>query len=1029
MPYKKKESLFNRALAEKKRATAEFSTEITPSVMEAHDDSMEMGIPRAAKSPRVKREKPQSTKAAGSVAWKVVFILLTVAAIAAASVYGYFSFNDYNTQLINKESAALSTLNQVIVPENHFTVTSAHDFTFLQHLKAAKLQPGVDLYTNPDATAEELGAEVDKIITDIQSLNFNAIILDTRLNDSVVFKTNSLKQSASDLLALTSEKAKAAGLGFIAVLNMSDVALPDGKAVTNCLAQGDKLALYGAAADLAGYKLDAILLDGYYIDRGGDSYGKFVEYGAVGNYDDWVYNNTQLSVKGVRDAVETANGAIPTGIVLKDVWASEEAGGPKTTAEFTALKNGNVDTKKLIEDGVARFASVEVDTSLTDKAKPFETVSKWWAEVCQAANMPMYVTHYAKYAGDDTRAGWSGDDQLARQLAKAMELPGYKGSAYVGLQSMIDNKDTSTDYLMKVYDESYNISDLFQDLTLSSPTKPSFVTYEENVQFRGKFDPNQDVFLNGEKIVPSERGGFSVWVPLKVGKNQIVLEHKGQKITYNVERRVIIFKEVKPTGDMKVSGGSQIEVNVLGYKDSKITATFNGQTITLQEGGGEDTQLDSNYIYYVGHFTAPKATPKDQPIGAITFNGLYQGYPEKKVGANITVNKLIDAVDPDEATGQVMQHATITSTYAYTYPFNTTPGYPQGVLYQLPAGVQDIVQSINGDFVNLRSGKTVKMKDVSLTDIPFVGNNNITQFTAGVEGNDTVLRMTMGWKAPFSVELSPYVNAPEELGKNYNFGASTVTIYLDYMTMHDKESFSDAIANSPLFSSMNVERIKNQERNIWQYKITLPLRAAGRYYGVHAQYEDNTLVFKFNNPPAAGTLSGLTIMVDPGHGGKDNGTMAGRDTLEKDVNLTLANKVAAQLQALGANVVMSRNSDETISDESRIERFYAAQPDMVLAIHHNSAGANASPSGVETYYNTPFSQPLASAIQAQLGQYLTNRGWKHYNFFQTRGKQYPSVLIEYAFLSNPNDEALALNPQHQDTMAYATAQGVLNYYS
>lgn len=1029
MPYKKKESVFSKAL--KKQETAqrnkvEFSDELMP-VAEKTNTKIESDFKKtSAKAPKPAKS-PKNRQ--GSLVWRIITIVSIILVISAGGVYGYFSLNNYETEVKHKESNVLSTMDRVIIPEGHFNTAASYDFTYLKQMKASKVTPGVDLYADPNATAEQLNAQVDKIIENMLKLEFNSIIVDTKMGDSVIYGSSTLKKTGVDLLDIITKKAKDAGLNVVAVFNATGVAVADGTVMKDYLSSADKLTLNDAVSELAGqYELDSILLDNYYVKRDADAYKKFVEYGGIGNFNDWIYLNTQTTIKGISNAVANTVNSMPTGLLIKDVWADDTVNpaGTKTVSEFSALNDGHVDTKKLIEEKAVQFASVEIKTSLYDKNQPFETISKWWADICKASDTPMYITHHAENADSKELAGWDGTDQLARQLATALDLPSYHGSAYTGLDSMMKNMETSTEYLLKVYNDSYDLGALFQDLEISLPQKKSFVTYEENVQFRGKFDPNQEVILNGEKVVPSEKGGFSVWVPLKVGKNQVILEHKGQKAVFNIERKVIIFKEWKPQGNMKVSGSSQIEFNVLAYKDSQITATINGTTVKLEEGGGVDNPLDSNYVNYVGFYTVPKATAKEQSIGGITFNGTYQGHKESQKGSNITIDKLPDEVDPDEATGQVMQHAIVNTTYAYTYPFNTTPGYPQGISYQLPLGTQDIVQSINGDFVNLRSGKTVKMKDVSLTDIPFVGNNTISEFTAGVEGDDTVIRLTMGWKAPFSITPDPYPTDTSQIGKNYNFAANSVTILLDYATTHSKDNFVDSMSSSPLFSGMSAERVKNAERNIWQYKITLPLQQTGKYYGVHAQYEGNTLVFRFNH---GGQLAGKTIMVDVGHGGKDNGTMAGRDVLEKDVNLMMANKLKAALEAHGANVVMSRTTDETISDDTRLERFYAAQPDMVLAVHHNSVGANAQPNGVETYYNTPFSQPLAAAVQAQLGQHLNNRGWKFYNFFQIRGKQYPGILIEYAFLSNPSDEALALDPAHQEKMANATAQGVANYFS
>lgn len=1054
MPYKKKENLFSKTIKKQnleKNINSEISDELVPfkngrtkKVKKPYSKPIKQIVNEVAAevATEIAIEKAVKIKKTGSLMWKIISIAMIVLFLSGGGVFTYFSIGDYKTEVINKESDVLSIMDRVIIPEGHFDV-DIYDFTYLSQMKAAKVTPGVDLYLDPATTAEQLNAEVDKLLENALTLGFNSLIVDTKLNDSVIYTTDSIKTTDVDLLKIIIDKATEFNISVVAVFNATGMADKEGIVIDSYLGGNEKNTTYKAAADLTNYQIDSVLIDDYYVERNSGSYDKFVEYGGVGDYNDWIYQNTQSTITGIVAAVENSANSKATGLLVKDVWADSEVNemGSKTVSEFSALTDGYVDTKMLIENKAVRFASVEIDTSLTNKNQSFDEISKWWSAICDQSGMPMYITHSGENANNAELTGWAGTDQLARQASTVAKLPQFHGSAYSGIDSMIEDMDTSTEDLLEYYEGTYAEEDLFQDLEMFSP-KPgqtNLKTYEETYQFKGKYDPTEDVFLNGEKVEPSEKGGFSEYVALDVGHNQIVMEHKGVKQVFNIEREVIIFDKWLPAaGDMTVSGSAQLEFNVVAYKDSAISATLNGTTIALveQEGRVESTldknYSDSNYRNYIGYYTIPRATAKEQPIGAISFYGEYQGYKESKAGANITIDKLPDEVDPDEATGKILQHATVNSTYAYTYPFNTTPAYPQGILYQLPQGTSDIVQSINGDFVNLRSGKTVHANDVSLSEVPFVGNNSINSFSATVEGNDTVLRLGMGWKAPFSVNISPYPSAPEKMGHNgkgFSFTGNTVTVLLDYANVNSTANVVDALSSSPMFTGMTTERVKNEERGIFQYKITMTLRQAGVYYGVDARYEGNDLVMKFNHGPSGGGLSGVKILVDPGHGGIDNGTSAGRDTLEKDINLILAPQVADALRALGADVVMSRTTDETIADPNRLERFYGAQPDMILSIHHNSMGANSQPNGIETFFNAPFSQPLALSIQNELKNHSANRGAKFGNYFMIRGKQCPSVLIEYGFLSNPGDEANALNPAWQDAVAKATAQGVLNYYS
>ena len=133
---------------------------------------------------------------------------------------------------------------------------------------------------------------------------------------------------------------------------------------------------------------------------------------------------------------------------------------------------------------------------------------------------------------------------------------------------------------------------------------------------------------------------------------------------------------------------------------------------------------------------------------------------------------------------------------------------------------------------------------------------------------------------------------------------------------------------------------------------------------------------------------------------------------------------------------MTRTTDVYLSLDQRVQIADANQCDLFISVHHNSNGNDAKPNGFQTYYNNPFSQPLAQAIQSQVNTVRPNTGWNlyngpcpHYNFRVTRSKQRPGVLLECGYMSNPSDEAAAMNSAHQQKIAEAVAQGVVNYYN
>lgn len=960
----------------------------------------------------------------------LIFIILTAVLLVLTGVLVFYtvSFN-------NKKAEAEIEAERIVIPEGLFAEPeiTAFDYTFIRSMKGIKLTPTVD-FMKGSVSEADISKELDEIIGQVKALKFNSLIVDTKYKDGVIFNTEALKSTKVDVLKLITEKAKKAGLSVSVVFHANGIKSEAENWETHVNFE-ERENLAQAAADLAEYEIDAVIIDGVEAALNGGNYKNFISYGYDGNADEWLKENVELTVEKISRAVKERRNSIPVGLYVNNVWANKESNpqGSETQAGYQMLYDGNIDAKALIENGFVDFINVKATASMSNSSANFQTVVSWWGKLCSKKNIPLYVTHCGELVNTDEAEGWNGTDELAQQVATALKEKSYHGSAFSGLSRLVENPNGSTDILLMYYNDEYSEEELFQGLEISSPSARNFVTYENMVQFRGKFDANQEVLLNGEKVVTSERGGFSTWVPLNVGYNEVTLEHKGDVIKYTIERKVHILKEVSPTKAMTVAGGSVIEINVIAYKGSSITAKINGETINLEVGGyADENDADSNYVGYQGKYKVPKSTDEEQPIGSIKIYGSYQGYSESETGSAITIAKLPDAVDPDALTGQILAHATINQTYANTYPFNTASGYPQAILYQLPYGTTDIIESYNGDFINLRSGITVHSNAVSVDTFAFEGNNAVTEFSAGVEGNDTVIRATMNWRSPFTLIPSPYPSDPKETYKNYYFNANKITVLLDYVTRMDEDRISNYISDSPVFSGMTMERVFNEERGIYQYKIELSLAQTGKYYGCHARWEDNTLVLKFNHP-AYGSLSGTTIVVDAGHGGKDKGTTAGRDVYEKEVNLIMAEKVRDELESYGATVIMTRTGDEDLSLEERVAIAHAYEADMFISCHHNSNIQNLNAKGVETYFNAPFSQPLASAVQNRLGQYLDNRGAKsshpEYNFIVTRERQYPSILIEFGFLSNAEEEQVILDSNHQDNMARAVAEGVLDYFS
>ena len=178
-----------------------------------------------------------------------------------------------------------------------------------------------------------------------------------------------------------------------------------------------------------------------------------------------------------------------------------------------------------------------------------------------------------------------------------------------------------------------------------------------------------------------------------------------------------------------------------------------------------------------------------------------------------------------------------------------------------------------------------------------------------------------------------------------------------------------------------------------------------------------------------GTLNGVTIVLDPGHGGNDGGTVGVRKTEEKELTLKTAEILSHHLNAAGAEVVMTRQSDTYVDLRKRVAGSHQAGADAFVSIHYDATD-DSSVSGFTSYYQHDFQKELAEYLNAGLGDKLTlhDRGVQHGNYLVLRENRQPAVLVELGFLSNFNEERVLTTNQFREQAALGLYTGIINYF-
>lgn len=175
------------------------------------------------------------------------------------------------------------------------------------------------------------------------------------------------------------------------------------------------------------------------------------------------------------------------------------------------------------------------------------------------------------------------------------------------------------------------------------------------------------------------------------------------------------------------------------------------------------------------------------------------------------------------------------------------------------------------------------------------------------------------------------------------------------------------------------------------------------------------------------------IVLDPGHGGEDEGCMRG-DILEKEINLEICRHAAEKLKGMGFEVVLTREDNDTgLSLEERVTIAEEAEADIYVSIHQNAAEEKeSSAKGIETWYcdGTEGSRRLAGLIHGEILK-KTNAGERGLcetnELYVIREVSMPSCLIETGFLSNREERKLLQDSAYLDRLAEGIAEGI-NYY-
>ena len=323
----------------------------------------------------------------------------------------------------------------------------------------------------------------------------------------------------------------------------------------------------------------------------------------------------------------------------------------------------------------------------------------------------------------------------------------------------------------------------------------------------------------------------------------------------------------------------------------------------------------------------------------------------------------------------------------------------------------------------------------------------------GKIGEDYRVALAQGYEAWIDsgslVMQSPGTHPPEASTGNwhvygddrYDYVSISVGDRLPYASSQELDparvniDLFGAVANSNwIIQKANTKEIKSVDysqtgKNVLRIAITLSHK---HLWGYSVSYSGNTLIIRIRHQPEALNIGALTFALDAGHGGTNTGALGCTGIKEKDVTLSVVRHLRDLLEDKGAKVILTRDADTTIATSDRLRRVLASDADLLISVHVNSIGLTSNPEetkGVSTFYKylcyRPLSEFLLSSLQKTGVEPYGNIG--SFNFSLVSPTELPSVLVELAYISNPEDEMKLIDDDFRVEAAKRMMQGIRDF--
>ncbi len=726
------------------------------------------------------------------------------------------------------------------------------------------------------------------------------------------------------------------------------------------------------------------------------------------------YSVTEM-VRTVDDIINRINPEVSFGISPFGIWANKESNslGSDTRGNQSYYAH-YADSRQWVKEGIVDYINPQIYWNIGFTIADYEKLVNWWTDVVSGTDVDLYIGHAAyKQGNSDPASAWYGDFEIFKQIMMNRKKEEVDGSVFFSYRSF-KNRPTLMSNISTFYDHqavpAAQVPTFSDGLTVTGPAGDIKTSYSGYYLF-GLSDADTPLYVNGQMISNrSESGYFGTYQDLQVGNNTFTFTQKGQTVTRQIERTQSTWTPTA-VSDPKIVTTSALPQNleIWSVKDviklqcyapigADVTVTVDGKTYQMNPATTVDYGdkiYNTSYEYNLDAGVNP-AGVNTRSLGDIIYKMSYKGTTDR-------VNSKGSIVMISDETNIMVQ---VTSLYADTYFNNQQSG---GSGYILSKGMSDEMTAMKGEYYRLKSGMWVKKSAVKIVSKPSDQSDGVLEAVYKTGRQWDILNLKMigeaGAKATFDGE------------------------WLSIQVFNTDGNNVPTLPSSGLFDRVNVDG------DFYHFH----LKESREISGFKVDKTDDGIQLSIRKKQVSTSnykpLSGLTILVDPGHGGRDSGALGilGASLSEKMINLTTAGYLKEELEGYGAKAVMTRTTDTYVSLQDRLKESYSLTPDLFISIHVNSISPDRDideVKGFSIHLNEAIATPVAQSIHDEVIFDLNrvSRGVKANNFYVVRGTWTPSILLEMGFMVNPEEFDILDDETGQKDIAAEIAEGIVKYF-